>query len=141
MCGENGNLVAATYEKSLTKSSKLKAAKENVTEIIKLTGQYFLLDKNKASEVGTCCGTPDRVPYIGRVPKYAYTKRELANSRRDAKAEFNIADECFAQPLHLCRTWFKWVKYKLLWRRNTCQPHQRRSSASVKATFICNMPI
>ena len=102
MCGENGNLVAATYEKSLTKSSKLKAAKENVTGANQaFTGQYFLLDKNKDSEVGTRCGTPDRVPYIGRVPKYAYTKRELAHLRRDAKAEFNIADECFLPNLYI----------------------------------------
>ena len=52
MCGENNNLVAATYEKSLTKSSKLKAAKENVTGANQaFTGQYFLLDKNKDSKL------------------------------------------------------------------------------------------
>ena len=99
---DNSNLVAATYDKSLTKSSKLKAAKENMSGANQaFTGQYFLLNKNKDSEIGTRCGTPDRVPYIGRVPKYAHTIRDLAHLRRDAKAEFNIADECFFPNLYI----------------------------------------
>ena len=100
--GEKGNLVAATYEESLTELSKLKAAKENVSGANQaFTNQYFLSNQNKGTEVGTRCGTPDRIPYIGRVPNYAYTKKELAHLRRNAKADFNITDDCFLPNLYI----------------------------------------
>ena len=99
---ENGYLVSATYEKSLTKLSKLKAAKENVSGANQaFTNQYFLLNQKSGAEIGTRCGTPDRIPYIGRVPNYAYTKKELVHLRRDAKADFKIADDCFLPNLYI----------------------------------------
>ena len=100
--GGNSNLVAATYEKSLAKSSKMRAARENLNGANQaFTNQCFLLNQNKDTEVGTRCSTPDRIPYIGRVPNYAYTKEKLAHLRRDAKADFKITDDCFLPNLYI----------------------------------------
>jgi len=97
-----GHLVAATYEKFLSESSKLKAVKENLTGANRIfTNQSFLLNRIKGSEAGTRCGTPDRVPYIGRVPNIALATKELAHLRRNAKAKFNITDQCFWPNLYI----------------------------------------
>ena len=79
---------------------KTKAAKENVIGANQPSLVSTLLDKNKASEVGTRCGTPDE-SHTSEGFRNTLIQRELAHLGRDAKAEFNIADECFFQPLFL----------------------------------------
>ena len=99
---KNCHLVSATYEKSLLESSRYLAKRENLIGANKVfTSQDFLVDLSRGGEAGMRCGTPDRAPYIGRVPDLDYFQRELAHLRRNAKAEFSIPDDCFWPNLYI----------------------------------------
>ena len=93
---KNDHFVAATYEQSLSESSQAKATLENLMGAnCAFSNKDFLIHKSTEIEVGTRCGTPDRRPYIGRVPNLTNIISELGILKKNAKANFTVSDDCF----------------------------------------------
>jgi tRNA 5-methylaminomethyl-2-thiouridine biosynthesis bifunctional protein len=96
------HLVAASYNNEIDILSPSKATQENYEGAIQnFDFAEILANSNRGNKSGMRCSTPDRIPYIGKLPNYAAIRKKLAYLQNNARKSLHLADDCYWPELYI----------------------------------------
>ena len=98
----NKHLVAASYEKDGEILSTTNATQENYEGAIQnFTRMDVLENKHQGNVTGIRCNTPDRIPYIGKIPNYEVIKQKRTNIKYSGMKLLELTEDCYWPDLYI----------------------------------------